>query len=202
MSTHRFNLVGGHPALDFLNTIHDWTVPQPRDYLADAGAAARFGEAVGLLTRAEARRLRGFAVSGELQQLREMRAGLERTFRAVVTGRAPRAKELDQLSRWAVQAAGAARLRAAGGQVRRVVEVATAGAPALRWRIVEAAVTLLTSPRLDRIKACPSCGWFFLDASKNGSRRWCSMTTCGSSAKSRRYYWRTRKRKRGGTTHD
>lgn len=202
MNTHRFNLVGGHPVLDFLNTIHDWTVPQPRDYLADAGDAARLGETAGLLTRAEAGRLRRSPLSGELQQLRAMRAGLERTFRAVVTGRAPRAEDLDQLSRWAAQAAGAARLRASGGQVRRVVEVGPAGAPALRWRIVEMAVALLTSPRLERVKACPSCGWFFLDASKNGSRRWCSMTTCGSSAKSRRYYWRTRKTKRGGTSHD
>ncbi|WP_214108135.1 CGNR zinc finger domain-containing protein [Acrocarpospora catenulata] len=28
----------------------------------------------------------------------------------------------------------------------------------------------------------------FLDVSKNRRRRWCSMTTCGSRDKSRRYY--------------
>ncbi|WP_344746998.1 CGNR zinc finger domain-containing protein [Streptosporangium vulgare] len=36
--------------------------------------------------------------------------------------------------------------------------------------------------------ACPSCYWLFLDTSKNGRRRWCSMTTCGSRDKARRYY--------------
>jgi len=31
---------------------------------------------------------------------------------------------------------------------------------------------------------------FFLNASKDASRRWCSMATRGSSAKPERYYWR------------
>ncbi|MFD0480100.1 CGNR zinc finger domain-containing protein [Nonomuraea thailandensis] len=35
---------------------------------------------------------------------------------------------------------------------------------------------------------CPSCGWLFLDTTRNGSRRWCSMAMCGSQVKSRRYY--------------
>ncbi|MBC7897912.1 MAG: CGNR zinc finger domain-containing protein, partial [Cytophagaceae bacterium] len=34
--------------------------------------------------------------------------------------------------------------------------------------------------------------WFFLDVSKNGSRRWCSMATCGATAKAHRYYWKDR----------
>ena len=59
-------------------------------------------------------------------------------------------------------------------------------------RLVESAVELLTSERIARVKSCPSCGWFFLDVTKNGSRRWCSMDMCGSSAKSRAYYWRNR----------
>jgi predicted RNA-binding Zn ribbon-like protein len=68
-----------------------------------------------------------------------------------------------------------------------------AGVATIRWRLVETAVALLTSDRLARLSACPSCGWFFLDASKNRSRRWCSMAMCGSAAKARSYYWRTKK---------
>ena len=58
-----------------------------------------------------------------------------------------------------------------------------------------AAIALLTGPPeiLKRIKACPACGWFFRDDTRSATRKWCSMATCGSAAKSRSYYWRTKR---------
>jgi len=52
-----------------------------------------------------------------------------------------------------------------------------------------ACADLLEHGPLDRIKICPAddCGWLFLDVSKNRSRQWCSMTTCGNAAKVRRF---------------
>lgn len=194
MITHRFELTGGNPALDFLNTIHDWTVPEARDYLTDFGGALRFGVAADILTPAEARRLVQRGAEGEMRRLRNVRARLERIFRAVVTGRAPLAHDLDQLGRDSAEAGRSVRLHGGRGQVTRLIDADQAGAAVLRWRIIESAVALLTSAQMGRVKACPSCGWFFLDMTKNRSRRWCSMATCGSIAKSRRYYWRTRRR--------
>jgi predicted RNA-binding Zn ribbon-like protein len=49
---------------------------------------------------------------------------------------------------------------------------------------------LLTTASYVKIKECPSCGWLFLDKSKNGKRRWCNMLTCGSNDKATRYYHR------------
>lgn len=193
VSRYRFELVGGHPALDFLNTIHDWTVPGARDYVPDFDAALRFAVAARILTPAEARSV-GARPAGEIRRLRELRTRLERIFRATVTGRSPPAPDLDWLGTEAAEAARRARLRAERGRVARLVDVEQAGPAVLRWRIVEAAVALLASAHIDRLKACPSCGWFFLDATKNRSRRWCSMATCGSLAKARRYYWRRRGR--------
>lgn len=63
------------------------------------------------------------------------------------------------------------------------------------WPIVRSAVELLTSELVKRVKECPGlgdCGWLFLDTSKNGSRQWCSMESCGSRAKMRRQYARKR----------
>jgi len=57
----------------------------------------------------------------------------------------------------------------------------------IRWPIVHAATTLLTEGPLERIKACGGCRYLFLDETKNGSRRWCSMAECGTRAKMRRY---------------
>jgi predicted RNA-binding Zn ribbon-like protein len=192
----QFELIGGNPALDFLNTIHDWTAPEARDYLAGFDEALRFAVAADILTRAEARALTGRPAESEMRRLRDLRARLERIFRAVVTTRAPSVYDLDRLGRDAAGAARSARLLGSRGQVTRLLDVEQAGASVLRWRIIEAAVGLLTSAQIGRLKACPTCGWFFLDRTKNQSRRWCSMATCGSSAKARRYYWRSKRRSR------
>jgi predicted RNA-binding Zn ribbon-like protein len=52
--------------------------------------------------------------------------------------------------------------------------------------VAHAAYGLLVDDRLRHVKRCAGCHWLFLDQSKNGSRRWCSMQDCGTSAKMRR----------------
>jgi len=56
--------------------------------------------------------------------------------------------------------------------------------------IIKDAFDLLLSDKLSRVKACPNCGWLFLDKTRNGMRRWCSMKNCGSSIKALDWYHR------------
>jgi predicted RNA-binding Zn ribbon-like protein len=193
MPAHRFELAGGHPVLDFVNTVSRWTGPAQREeYLPALGEAARFGRAAGLLAPAEAGRLASVRrPRAELLRLRALRARLERILREMTGGGPAPAEDWEGLSRESGAAAAAIRLRA--GPERRVtrsVEEDAAGTAVLRYRLADRAVELLTSNAMTRLKSCPGCGWFFLDMSKNYSRRWCSMATCGSSAKSRAYYLR------------
>jgi predicted RNA-binding Zn ribbon-like protein len=60
------------------------------------------------------------------------------------------------------------------------------------WQVVRSAADLLTSDKLHEVRACAAedCRWLFLDISKNHSRRWCDMQTCGNQAKARRHYSR------------
>lgn len=46
----------------------------------------------------------------------------------------------------------------------------------------------------DRIRPCAheSCVLHFFDTSRNGTRRWCSMATCGNRAKASRHYARAK----------
>jgi predicted RNA-binding Zn ribbon-like protein len=62
------------------------------------------------------------------------------------------------------------------------------------WPVVHDAAGLLTSQELKRVKKCADerCGWLFFDTSRNHSRRWCSMESCGNRAKARRHYERQR----------
>jgi predicted RNA-binding Zn ribbon-like protein len=50
------------------------------------------------------------------------------------------------------------------------------------------AIVLFGSPLADRIRICASetCGLLFVDASRPGRRRWCSMEWCGDIQKKRR----------------
>jgi predicted RNA-binding Zn ribbon-like protein len=59
--------------------------------------------------------------------------------------------------------------------------------------IVHAAVELLTSGPLEHVKTCGNCRWLFLDQSRNHSRRWCSMSECGTQMKQRRFVERRRR---------
>ena len=60
------------------------------------------------------------------------------------------------------------------------------------WPVGYSAGELLLHGPLSRIGECPGCGWLFLDTSRNGTRRWCSMATCGSRDKMARYHHRSR----------
>jgi predicted RNA-binding Zn ribbon-like protein len=60
--------------------------------------------------------------------------------------------------------------------------------------ILCSALHLLSSPDLVRLRECAAerCGRLYLDHTKNGSRRWCDMGTCGNRAKARRHQARLR----------
>lgn len=62
-----------------------------------------------------------------------------------------------------------------------------------RWQIAASAAAVLTGADADRLKQCPgdSCGWVFLDESRNRSRRWCDSRECGNRERVRAHYRRT-----------
>lgn len=62
------------------------------------------------------------------------------------------------------------------------------------WRVARAHLELLASVPSDRIRRCAGAGCvlWFLDTSRNGTRRWCSMAGCGNRAKARQHYRRHR----------
>lgn len=87
----------------------------------------------------------------------------------------------------AVLARGAERIRLDAGGVRRELEVAPT------WRaawVAASELVRLWQERSDRIRRCgnPECLLWFLDVSRPGTRRWCSMAECGNREKARRHH--------------
>ena len=67
----------------------------------------------------------------------------------------------------------------------------------IQWTLVREAANLITSEEIKRIGECEDdrgCGFLFIDTSRNHSRRWCSMESCGNRAKAQRYYQKKSKK--------
>ena len=195
-------LLGGRLCLDFANTVDDREGERPVDYLKEFADLARWGRHVGELEPAQVRSLlaeaerRPEAARAALARAIALRAAIYRVFRAVAHGEPWADTDLETLRQAYLDALAEARLTKIGGRVDwRWIDRAE-DLDRVTWPVARSAIALLTGPDLDRVKQCPGptggCAWLFLDTSKNGSRRWCSMEGCGSQAKMRRRYARTK----------
>jgi predicted RNA-binding Zn ribbon-like protein len=54
-------------------------------------------------------------------------------------------------------------------------------------RIARESVELVTGPELARVRSCSGCTLLFIDRSRPGTRRWCSMERCGNRNKTAHY---------------
>jgi predicted RNA-binding Zn ribbon-like protein len=197
----QFEPVGGHPALDFVNTLGGLRDSEPgNEYLGAYEDLVELGLTTGALSERAARRLRRTArerpadSEAALGAAREARSVFDSVFRPVADGGAPPADALAELARLDVSALSHGRLVEDGGHVEWSWEDAP-GLDAPLWPFVHAAVGLATSGLLDRVSCCGRCRWLFLDATKNHSRRWCSMEICGTYRKMERYVARRRERR-------
>jgi predicted RNA-binding Zn ribbon-like protein len=71
------------------------------------------------------------------------------------------------------------------------------------WGVTRSAADLLTSDTerpLVRECSAEDCHWLFLDTTRNRSRQWCSMKSCGNRQKARRHYQRVRSQQVHGAT--
>ena len=81
---------------------------------------------------------------------------------------------------------------------RTALAGATPNVPGIAARMLALAHDAITDGSWDRLKTCGNkddCRWVFFDRSKNHSRVWCDMTTCGAEAKSRAFRARQRERR-------
>lgn len=179
-------LVGGRLILDFLNTA-DWSrdggvVDDKLDGPADL---ATWLDAVGLPRR----------------DLSELGAGLAelRGFRSEMRGIFLAALGMGDVSHDALATLNRAASRGSDALVEAAGDHATvfARTSGLARILAISAAAVLGDPREScRVKLCPggNCGWLFLDETKNGRRRWCTMETCGNRAKASRHYKSTKTR--------
>lgn len=206
-------LVGGHLALDLINTVEPrLPVAGRHEHLATPDDLLRWAEYAGVIDAAEVAAVAGAwaaapaAASAALTATTEIREALASVLQAFLepdTSPDSAASALEYLwLRWAAAAARSTLVPSSEPGAAARLLVGSAPALLIPDRAVHAAVDLLRTADLTRLGICPpsqhGCGWLFLDHSRNGSRRWCTMEACGSFAKARRLTERRRTARASG----
>ena len=194
LSNRKFQLVAGHSALDFVNSL-DWRFRKSgaEELLKTYGDLLSFTVRAGLLKKPEAlglARTVGMRRAGRvLMAGKALREVLANFFYSVVDGGPPASGCMQALEEHIEKARKHQRLTWRGAclewswaQVWQETEFPI-------WVLALKAAELTTSPSLIKVRACDNaeCRWLFLDTSKNQGRRWCDMNLCGNRMKSRRF---------------
>ncbi len=200
-----FDLCGGHPALDFVNSLDNrYRDDGPNEMLTGYGDLLRFLVESQELDPQSARSLSKTITpdSSEriLRSVRELREATAGVLYRVVEGESPAASDLRVLEKYFLEAS---RHRELHWDSVGPGADDPAARPSLVWRwgrherepelpiwILSNSVSdLLMSDQMSHLRACAvdTCRWLFLDTSKNHSRRWCNMKVCGNRMKARRF---------------
>jgi predicted RNA-binding Zn ribbon-like protein len=170
-------LSGGHPAIDLCNTRLG-----EEDLLVGPGDLARWFVAAGVTDQPPA------LGPADVAAARALRDGLREALLTADGSRVARIAE-----GWLGGAPG--RLRVEEDTLRpRFSPGERTSCCLLVGAVLDALDLVRDAPGRVRECADASCPVLYLDTSRNGSRRWCSMEGCGARAKSAAYYRRRRGR--------
>jgi predicted RNA-binding Zn ribbon-like protein len=181
--------IGGNRCLDFVNTLVAADEPIARDSLATPSDYRRWAKFSGIAVDAAENAKREAAA---LDRAKSLRAAIRAIAVAIADGR-PVPEDAAELLTAEVERSFRSRRLAPGksglgwARTRRDLDSVTD-------ELAAEAVALFADGATPRLKRCigAHCGWLFLDLSRNGSRRWCSMQDCGNRAKARRHRERAR----------
>jgi predicted RNA-binding Zn ribbon-like protein len=181
------HFIGGHPALDLANAVFNRRVPEPdNELLKSARDVGNWFKASGLAGAREAAAVAGIAGEPFVERIHAVREASAQIFGSIAAEKATGTEALGFLFSSAASglADGAVGLNGARPDLTLA-----------RWRDPDAVTAVLAMLSIEglftlppeRLRSCPRCGWLFLDTSRGGQRRWCSMRVCGNREKVSRH---------------
>jgi len=200
-SPYQFELTGGELCLDFANTIGPRHDPDHvEDHLRSYPDLVSWAGQTGSLPSVEAERLlracrdRMPAAQRVFARAVQLREAVYTVLAARIRGRKAPPASLHAIDREVARATAHRHIvSAADGEFSWSWD-RDGGLDRPLWPVALSIAELLTSGRLALVRECAleTCGWLFLDTSRNRTRRWCDMKVCGNRAKARRFYERVR----------
>jgi predicted RNA-binding Zn ribbon-like protein len=186
--------------LAFANTAAWHASPHPEEGITTLKDLIDWEEAKGIFSQGQAAVLRSMAekdtIGAENARLTAIafRETVYRVFAAVAGQHTPQAGDITRIDEVLQQGMSKAGLIESGGRFRWAWNEENYGFNRLLWPAAHSAARLLTDEKLlSSIRQCADdrgCGVLFVDRTRNHSRRWCSMKSCGNRAKAQRHYQR------------
>jgi len=183
--------------LDFANTLA-WRGSTPTESLHNFADLITWCANNGLASERLARRVRKWPDKHPRRSAEivadaiAIREAIYLAFHGVATHRTPGVADLDLFNRVLHDAPRRTTIRAIGDGFGWQLDDTKISATSLLAPVLWSAGDLLVGTQCARVRECfnDKCLWLFLDDSKNGTRRWCSMRSCGNRAKAHRHYLR------------
>ena len=188
-----FKLHAEHPALELVNTLDMRFSAATIELIPTYKDLLRLTTQLKLLTADQSRRLLRTVDEKTAQRVLASTMELREALAVVLYGRIDGSKlpgaDVEILERHFRAAAVHRQLVADGSHWYWSWSGLERNAEIPLWMLAQAAADLLVSSDAEFIKDCgdPTCRWLFLDTSKNHTRRWCDMKTCGNRMKARRH---------------
>ena len=195
-----FRCPGGALCLDFCNTGQGMRGSAKEEWVPGYADLVDWLKAADAIDAKQAARLRAGAerapeAAQEVwQRSVVLREALARVLIAHTEGRKPQVADLKTIDEEYARSAPFARLAPTDEGFAWSLDPAAEALDAALRPIIESAVSLMTSERFARLRRCgnSTCYWLFIDETRNCSRRWCEMASCGNVMKVRRHRARQR----------
>jgi predicted RNA-binding Zn ribbon-like protein len=196
-----FRCPAGELCLDFCNSGQGARGSRGEEWIADYGELLGWLQAAGAVAPRQASALRAAAERAPDAAERvwsralRFREALARVLLARARAKSPEAADLRAVEAEYVRTARYARLAVTEQGFSWALDGPADELELALRPIVGSAVSLMTSPRMARLRRCgnQTCYWLFIDETKNCSRRWCEMASCGNLMKVRRHRERQRR---------
>jgi predicted RNA-binding Zn ribbon-like protein len=196
LAIDQMRLDGGVFCLDFVNTIPDRFDGSNRDLLIGFEELAYFAKRAGIIDTKTLSQVAQIALSNPkksqsfFKEAVELRGLIYRIFKSICDQKFVAPDDLSEFNNLLPKYLSLLYLESKRGILSERWNTNDGNYYSITAPIVKSAYELLLSNKLIRVKECSNCGWLFLDTSKNGKRRWCSMQACGSNVKALEYYHR------------
>ncbi len=180
-----FLFLGGHPALDFANTLAV-DAGEPLEFLIDGGSVIEWLEQAGLACDPGA----GYPASlnqESLAQVRALRVAWKSELEGLLRGREVSKSFVTLLNRHLAERTILETLQPqAGGWTLRRIASSRSGEKLVLALLAEQIARFLAEADPSYLRRCAnteSCVLYFYDTTKNHRRQWCSAATCGNRHK-------------------
>ena len=190
-----FYFVGNYLCVDFVNTRHVEDGRVVEDLLRGPRDLAWWFWEAGVLGPLEAEKwVTGPKGEREFRRAVGFRESLRSMVEGAAGGGAVRQETVEEVNGLLRERPGYTQVVRSGDGFEGRFVLERGGVAGGIGRLAESAADLLANGDLSRLKKCenPECTLHFYDTSKNRSRRWCSMASCGNVMKARAHYRRHR----------